>query len=121
MGSYLHKASNWLSRAEGINVSGPFAPDTVFMRARAKHGQPGALVADRTLSVLGDDDSPTRWNQNTCITKTFTPKSITETLALISSTVPPHKTACSPNRSVSVSSRKLVSMMPALPPPLAIA
>ena len=29
------------ARAEGINASGPFAPDTVFMRARAKHGQPG--------------------------------------------------------------------------------
>ncbi|CFW32766.1 Uncharacterised protein [Bordetella pertussis] len=41
--------------------------------------------------------------------------------ALISSTVPPHSTACSPNRSVSVSSRKLVSMMPARPPPLALA
>ncbi|CFP62049.1 Uncharacterised protein [Bordetella pertussis] len=40
---------------------------------------------------------------------------------MISSTVPPHSTACSPNRSVSVSSRKLVSMMPARPPPLALA
>jgi 4-hydroxythreonine-4-phosphate dehydrogenase len=29
------------ARAEGLQVSGPFAPDTVFMRARAKHGQPG--------------------------------------------------------------------------------
>lgn len=29
------------ARAEGMQVSGPFAPDTVFMRARAKHGQPG--------------------------------------------------------------------------------
>ena len=26
---------------EGIVASGPFAPDTVFMRARARHGQPG--------------------------------------------------------------------------------
>ena len=26
---------------EGMNVSGPFAPDTVFMRARAKNGQAG--------------------------------------------------------------------------------
>ena len=30
-----------LARAEGMHVSGPFAPDTVFMRARAKTGQPG--------------------------------------------------------------------------------
>jgi 4-hydroxythreonine-4-phosphate dehydrogenase len=29
------------ARAEGMQVSGPFAPDTVFMRARAKHGQAG--------------------------------------------------------------------------------
>ncbi len=29
------------ARAEGMQVSGPFAPDTVFMRARAKHGQRG--------------------------------------------------------------------------------
>jgi 4-hydroxythreonine-4-phosphate dehydrogenase len=29
------------ARVEGINVSGPFAPDTVFMRARAKNGLSG--------------------------------------------------------------------------------
>ena len=29
------------ARAEGMQVSGPYAPDTVFMRARAKSGQPG--------------------------------------------------------------------------------
>jgi 4-hydroxythreonine-4-phosphate dehydrogenase len=29
------------ARAEGMQVSGPFAPDTVFMRARAKHGKAG--------------------------------------------------------------------------------
>jgi len=29
------------ARAEGMQVSGPFAPDTVFMRARAKNGQSG--------------------------------------------------------------------------------
>ena len=29
------------ARKEGLNVSGPFAPDTVFMRARATSGQPG--------------------------------------------------------------------------------
>ena len=29
------------ARAEGLNVSGPFAPDTVFMRARTKVGFPG--------------------------------------------------------------------------------
>jgi 4-hydroxythreonine-4-phosphate dehydrogenase len=29
------------ARAEGISASGPFAPDTVFMRARAAEGKPG--------------------------------------------------------------------------------
>ena len=29
------------ARAEGIHASGPFAPDTVFMRARARADQPG--------------------------------------------------------------------------------
>ena len=29
------------ARAADIDVSGPFAPDTVFMRARAKDGRPG--------------------------------------------------------------------------------
>jgi 4-hydroxythreonine-4-phosphate dehydrogenase len=29
------------ARAEGVQVSGPFAPDTVFMRARAKNGKAG--------------------------------------------------------------------------------
>jgi 4-hydroxythreonine-4-phosphate dehydrogenase len=31
------------ARAEGMQVSGPFAPDTVFMRARAQSGQPGGF------------------------------------------------------------------------------
>jgi 4-hydroxythreonine-4-phosphate dehydrogenase len=29
------------ARAQGLRVSGPFAPDTVFMRARARDGRPG--------------------------------------------------------------------------------
>ena len=29
------------ARAEGLHVSGPFAPDTVFMRARARDSHPG--------------------------------------------------------------------------------
>lgn len=29
------------ARAEGIDAHGPYAPDTIFMRARAKNGQPG--------------------------------------------------------------------------------
>jgi 4-hydroxythreonine-4-phosphate dehydrogenase len=29
------------ARAEGLDASGPFAPDTVFMRARAKGGRAG--------------------------------------------------------------------------------
>ena len=40
---------------------------------------------------------------------------------LINSITPPLKIACSPNKSVSVSSRKLVSIIPAGPPPFAIA
>jgi len=32
-----------LAKAEGMHVSGPWSPDTVFMRARAEHGQPGAF------------------------------------------------------------------------------
>jgi 4-hydroxythreonine-4-phosphate dehydrogenase len=31
------------ARAQGLNVSGPFAPDTVFMRARAHGGRPGGF------------------------------------------------------------------------------
>ena len=32
-----------LAKAEGMTVSGPWSPDTVFMRARAERGQPGAF------------------------------------------------------------------------------
>ncbi|WP_405134832.1 MlaD family protein [Nocardia sp. NBC_01388] len=42
------------------------------------------LVADRDLEVLGDNTSGERWPENTCITKTFTPKSITQTLQAFS-------------------------------------
>ena len=31
------------ANAEGMTVSGPWSPDTVFMRARAERGQPGAF------------------------------------------------------------------------------
>ena len=31
------------ARAEGIDADGPHPPDTIFMRARAAHGQPGAF------------------------------------------------------------------------------
>ena len=41
--------------------------------------------------------------------------------AFISSVTPPHSTHCSPNRSVSVSSRKEVSRMPARPAPMPLA
>ncbi|MEV0297374.1 MlaD family protein [Nocardia sp. NPDC050710] len=53
---------------------------------RAPHGEVTAttvsdtLVADRNLAVLGEAAAPGRWNPGTCITKTFTPKSISETL-----------------------------------------
>ena len=34
-----------LARSKGLDVSGPFAPDTVFMRARARSGQAGEFDA----------------------------------------------------------------------------
>jgi 4-hydroxythreonine-4-phosphate dehydrogenase len=33
------------ARAQGLHVSGPFAPDTVFMRARSRDGRPGEFDA----------------------------------------------------------------------------
>ncbi|MFD0364244.1 MlaD family protein [Nocardia sp. GCM10030253] len=41
------------------------------------------LVADRNLAVLGEPGAPT-WNRSACVTTTFTPKSITETLSAFS-------------------------------------
>lgn len=41
------------------------------------------LLADRNLAVLGEPGAPD-WNRNTCVTRTFTPKSMTETLAAFS-------------------------------------
>ncbi|MFC9995173.1 MlaD family protein [Nocardia sp. NPDC127526] len=38
------------------------------------------LVADRELEVLGEVEAPTDWDRDRCITKTFTPKSISQTL-----------------------------------------
>ncbi len=35
----------YAARTEGIDALGPFAPDTVFMRARASHGKPGEFDA----------------------------------------------------------------------------
>lgn len=43
------------------------------------------LVADRDLEVLGDSAATDRWSETTCLTETFTPKSITQTLAAFSS------------------------------------
>jgi adenylosuccinate lyase len=42
-------------------------------------------------------------------------------IAFISSDTPPQRTACSPNKSVSVSSLKVVSIAPALVPPIPLA
>ncbi|MEU6561645.1 MlaD family protein [Nocardia nova] len=42
------------------------------------------LVADRNLAVLFDGNAPARWNPRQCITRTLTPKSITETLDAVS-------------------------------------
>ncbi|WP_405165010.1 MlaD family protein [Nocardia sp. NBC_01499] len=49
-------------------------------------GQPTAttlsdsLVADRTLAVFGEPNAPAEWDRSRCLTKTFTPKSISQTL-----------------------------------------
>jgi 4-hydroxythreonine-4-phosphate dehydrogenase len=40
------------ARSEGMEVQGPFAPDTVFMQARAKDGQPG--VFDVVVAMYHD-------------------------------------------------------------------
>ncbi|GAB4586227.1 MlaD family protein [Nocardia sp. IFM 10818] len=42
------------------------------------------IVADRNLEVVSDNTSPARWDRKTCITKTFTPKSLTRTLEAFS-------------------------------------
>ncbi|WP_024806357.1 MlaD family protein [Nocardia sp. BMG51109] len=42
------------------------------------------IIADRDLEVLSDPAATTDWNRGTCITETFTPKSITETLRAFS-------------------------------------
>lgn len=70
-------------RPDGTGVRVDFTVDA----RHALHGDVSAttvndtVVADRQLAVLGDSHSPTRWPSGQCITKTFTPKSITETLA----------------------------------------
>ena len=40
------------ARAEGLNVSGPFAPDTVFMRARTKAGLAGKVSKPGEFDVV---------------------------------------------------------------------
>ena len=40
------------AKAEGLNVSGPFAPDTVFMRARTKAGLPGKVSKPGEFDVV---------------------------------------------------------------------
>ncbi|MBL1074246.1 MCE family protein [Nocardia sp. 2] len=42
------------------------------------------ILADRDLEVLGDNTSDVPWDRNTCITETFTPKSISQTLEAFS-------------------------------------
>lgn len=42
------------------------------------------LVADRDLEVVGDSTSAQPWPESTCVTRTFTPKSITQTLRAFS-------------------------------------
>jgi 4-hydroxythreonine-4-phosphate dehydrogenase len=42
------------ARAEGIDASGPYAPDTVFMRARARHGVPSSGEFDVVVAMYHD-------------------------------------------------------------------
>ena len=42
------------ARAEGIDANGPHAPDTVFMRARAKHGVPDSGEFDVVIAMYHD-------------------------------------------------------------------
>ncbi|WP_067707337.1 MlaD family protein [Nocardia yamanashiensis] len=42
------------------------------------------IVADRSLEVVSDSKSRTRWDEKSCVTKTFTPKSLTQTLEAFS-------------------------------------
>ncbi|MFM9922047.1 4-hydroxythreonine-4-phosphate dehydrogenase PdxA [Variovorax sp. H27-G14] len=42
------------ARAEGIDASGPYAPDTVFMRARAKHGVASSGEFDVVVAMYHD-------------------------------------------------------------------
>ncbi|MCU1642656.1 MAG: hypothetical protein JWN03_2931 [Nocardia sp.] len=42
-----------------------------------------SIVADRNLAVLSDGKHPAHWDSSQCITKTLTPKSITETLTAL--------------------------------------
>ncbi|SFQ10708.1 4-hydroxythreonine-4-phosphate dehydrogenase PdxA [Variovorax sp. 770b2] len=42
------------ARAEGIDANGPHAPDTVFMRARAKHGVQGSGEFDVVIAMYHD-------------------------------------------------------------------
>jgi 4-hydroxythreonine-4-phosphate dehydrogenase len=42
------------ARAEGIDASGPYAPDTVFMRARARHGVAASGEFDVVVAMYHD-------------------------------------------------------------------
>jgi 4-hydroxythreonine-4-phosphate dehydrogenase len=42
------------ARAEGIDASGPYAPDTVFMRARARNGVPSSGEFDVVVAMYHD-------------------------------------------------------------------
>ncbi|WP_167837591.1 MlaD family protein [Nocardia altamirensis] len=68
-------------RPEGTGVRVEFDIDA----KHPLHGQPTAttvsdtLVADRSLAVFGEPGAPL-WDRGRCLTKTFTPKSISQTL-----------------------------------------
>ncbi|MFC9998610.1 MlaD family protein [Nocardia sp. NPDC127526] len=73
-------------RAEGVGVRVEFSLDAehrLLGQVRASTVA-DTVVADRNLAVLPDNTSTTPWNQGTCITETFTPKSISETLTAFS-------------------------------------
>lgn len=67
---------------EGPSVRVDFTVDAAYpLRGRVTATTVSdSLVADRNLAVLGEPAATTAWDPRRCLTETFTPKSISETL-----------------------------------------
>jgi 4-hydroxythreonine-4-phosphate dehydrogenase len=76
-----------LAKAEGMHASGPWSPDTVFMRARAERGQPGAIdvvvrnsmsdtpvdASKRTWLIASTCAGASRWRSSSCALRQHVP------------------------------------------------